>query len=55
MSCITSFKLMESDNSVGWKGRGNNVSKCDTKGCMPLEVQIKNIFLLVRNLKKFVV
>lgn len=52
MACTCSFKLMEKDNSVGWKGRGKNVSKCDTKGCLPLEVQIKKYLLAGHKLEE---
>lgn len=50
--CFSVYDIMQGDNMNGWKERGNNVSKCDTKGCLPLEVQIKRYLLSGKKLEE---
>lgn len=51
-NCFSVYDIMQADNMNGWKERGNNVSKCDTKGCIPLEVQIKRYLLAGKKLEE---
>lgn len=52
MPILSSFNLQQKDNMNAWKSRGKNESLCDTKGCVPLEVQIKKYLLAGRKLEE---